>query len=162
MPGATGGRPRTEITSDVDLRLIEELAADGLTQEQICHYLGIPISERTLRRRIQDDEDVQVVYRRGRARYMRQIFRMLIKAGSGDAATLKKINRDAITAAIFVAKAQGGWSEKQRVEHTVTRKSFEEWLRDLSENELRRLEAMGEAALLEEYERACPPSDGRD
>lgn len=59
------GRPRIELTDD-QVELIEKLAGLGLTQEQVAHCL--PISERTLRRRIREgDEAVMAVYARGRA-----------------------------------------------------------------------------------------------
>lgn len=58
------GRPRIELTPD-QLELIEKLAGLGLTQAEVANVL--PMSERTLARRLSDgDPDVVAAYARGR------------------------------------------------------------------------------------------------
>lgn len=90
-------RPRKDITNE-QVAQIEKLAA-VLTQEQIGDFLGM--SDRTLRRRLLDDERVLSAYQKGRAASI-----------AGVATNLLKQARDGnTTAAIFYLKTQAGWKE---------------------------------------------------
>jgi len=94
------GRPRKDLT-DEQVEQVEKLAA-VLSQDQIADFLGV--SDRTLRRRIQDDENVKAAYEKGRA-----------KAILGVATGLLQMARDGnVTAAIFYLKTQAGWKEPRQ------------------------------------------------
>jgi len=99
-----GGRPRIEIDPD-QIAQIEKLAA-VLTMEQIADFLGF--SERTLRRRFDEDPEVLAAYKRGKQRAVASVATNLIQqAQSGNT-----------TAAIFYLKTQAGWRETNRTELT--------------------------------------------
>lgn len=65
--GEGGGRPKVQLTAE-HIQTIERLASYGLTQAQIAEWL--PISERSLRDRLNDpaDAEVSAAYTRGRAK----------------------------------------------------------------------------------------------
>lgn len=60
------GRPRIELTPE-QIKLVEEKAAEGLTQADIADLL--PMSESTFKNRLRDPEDTAIAdaYYRGRA-----------------------------------------------------------------------------------------------
>lgn len=81
---------------------VEALAAQGLTEEQIAHAMGI--SQDTLARRKAEYADFREAIKKGKAKGIAQISNALfIKAKNGDT-----------TAQIFFLKARAGWSDKPR------------------------------------------------
>lgn len=110
--GNRGGRRGIEITEEQAAQ-VEKLAA-VLTQEQIADFLGI--SDRTLRKKLSEDEDLRAAYQKGRA-----------SAIAGVATKLLRSAREGnMTAMIFFLKTQAGWREASdihglfaaRVEHS--------------------------------------------
>lgn len=98
------GRPKLEVT-DEELKIIEALAGK-LRLDQISDYLGF--SERTLRRRLQDEPRVLAAHKKGKARAIHEMAETLFCRGrAGD-----------MTAAIFYLKTQAGWKETSRHELT--------------------------------------------
>ena len=90
-------RPRKDIT-DEQIAQVEKLAA-VLNQEQIGDFLGF--SDRTFRRRMQEDERVLSAYYKGKS-----------QAIAGVATNLLKQAKDGnTTAAIFYLKTQACWKE---------------------------------------------------
>ena len=90
----------------IDLKQVESLAANGLTQEQIASALGI--SERTLRSRKGEIADFADAIKRGKAKGIALVTNKLmesIKAGN-------------MTGMIFFLKTQAGWKETNVQEHT--------------------------------------------
>lgn len=90
----------------IDLKQVESLAANGLTQEQIAAALGI--SERTLRSRKGEIADFADAIKRGKAKGIALVTNKLmesIKAGN-------------MTGMIFFLKTQAGWKETNVQEHT--------------------------------------------
>ena len=90
----------------IDLKQVESLAANGLTQEQIACALGI--SERTLRSRKGEIADFADAIKRGKAKGIALVTNKLmesIKAGN-------------MTGMIFFLKTQAGWKETNVQEHT--------------------------------------------
>lgn len=144
-PDVRGGKPRLDL-SGTQIEQVEKLAALGLTQDQIGSILGM--SGRTLKRRIAENPKVRGAFVRGKALMIAEAAQNLLqqsKAGN-------------VAATIFILKAQGKWSEKIQLEHSG-QLTIEQWLRDLSPADLRRLEALGDDELLEEYERATAEGD---
>lgn len=95
------GRPRIELT-DEQVEQVEKLA-EVLNIDQIADFLGI--SERTLERRLADDERVMAAYKRGKARAIEGVAKSLLqRARNGDN-----------TAAIFYLKTQARWTERTEV-----------------------------------------------
>ena len=92
----------------IDLKQVESLAANGLTQEQIAAALGI--SESTLHKRKQENTEFTAAIKRGKAKGIAVVTNKLmesIKAGN-------------ITAMIFFLKTQAGWKETNVQELTGT------------------------------------------
>lgn len=102
------GRPptlnRTELHPE-ELLLIEE-HAQYLTQPQLADFLGL---DRAALSRIMDkDPEVAAAYRRGKMKMLNSVASVLVqKALDGDT-----------TSCIFLLKTQGGWCEKQKIEHS--------------------------------------------
>lgn len=102
------GRPetlnRTELTTD-ELKIVEEHSA-RLTVAQLADYLGM---ERSAFSRLMDKQpEVGEAFRRGKAAMLTEVASVLVaKALAGDT-----------TAMIFLLKTQGGWCEKQKIEHS--------------------------------------------
>lgn len=95
-------RPRIEL----DISRIEELAAQGLTQAEICLCLGI--SEKTLERRKVDMSVVADAIKSGRAKAASEISNTLYRmARGGD-----------LGAIVWWEKTRRGLTDKQAVEHT--------------------------------------------
>jgi transcriptional regulator with XRE-family HTH domain len=91
---------------DLDLEKIEQLAAQGLTQEQIAACLGI--GERTLYKRKNAEAEVAEAIRRGQAKGVALVTNKLF-------GLCKDGNLGAIC---FYMKTRGGWSEKHVMEHS--------------------------------------------
>jgi hypothetical protein len=99
-----GGRPRIDLTPE-QIEQVEKLAS-VLTQAQIADYLGI--SERTLRKRIFENEDVATAYARGRARAIDGVAKNLLQqAYDGNVNAIK-----------FYLETQAGWKVTTVQEHT--------------------------------------------
>jgi len=98
------GRPKKTLTDEQIVEL-EALAA-YLTQEQIADYFGM--AERTLRKRMDEDESVRAAYKTGRAKAIRDVAKgVLQRAREGDNAC-----------AFFYLKTQAGWRETKNLEHS--------------------------------------------
>ena len=95
-------KPRIEL----DISRIEELAAQGLSQAEICLVLGI--SEDTLTRRKQDTAVIADAIKRGKAKAASEISNTLYQmARGGD-----------LGAIVWYEKTRRGLSDKQLVEHS--------------------------------------------
>lgn len=91
---------------ELDLEKIEQLAAQGLTQEQIAACLGI--GERTLYKRKNAEAEVAEAIKRGQAKGVAVVTNKLFEAARGGQAW----------AICFYMKTRGGWSERQSIEHS--------------------------------------------
>ena len=95
-------RPRIEL----DISRVEELAAQGLSQAEICLVLGI--SEDTLSRRKHDTAAIADAIKRGRAKAASEISNTLyLMAKGGD-----------LGAIVWYEKTRRGLSDRQSVEHS--------------------------------------------
>lgn len=95
-------RPRIEI----DISRVEELAAQGLSQAEICLVLGI--GESTLYRRKHDLEVLTEAIKSGKAKAASEISNVLYQmAKKGD-----------LGAVIWYEKTRRGLSDRQAVEHS--------------------------------------------
>ena len=92
----------------IDLKQVESLAANGLTQEQIAAALGI--SERTLRSRKGEIADFADAIKRGKAKGIALVTNKLMESIKGGN----------MTGMIFFLKTQAGWKETNVQEHTGT------------------------------------------
>jgi hypothetical protein len=104
-------RPRIEI----DISRVEELAAQGLTQAEICLVLGI--SENTLYRRKLDLAVLADAIKSGKAKAASEISNVLYQmARGGD-----------LGAIVWYEKTRRGLSDKQTIEHSgeITYKAYE-------------------------------------
>lgn len=94
--------PRQKI--EIDLQKVEDLAAQGLTFEQIATCLGT--TDRTLLNRRKESSEVSEAIKRGRERGVAlaasQLQNLIAQGNLG--------------AVIFYLKAKGGWTEKQVIE----------------------------------------------
>ena len=90
----------------IDLKKVESLAANGLTQEQIASALGI--SERTLRSRKGEIADFADAIKRGKAKGIALVTNKLMESIKGGN----------MTGMIFFLKTQAGWKETNVQEHT--------------------------------------------
>ena len=90
----------------IDLKQVESLAANGLTQEQIAAALGI--SESTLTKRKKENTDFTDAIKRGKAKGIALVTNKLMESIKGGN----------ITAMIFFLKTQAGWKETNVQEHT--------------------------------------------
>jgi hypothetical protein len=96
--------PKPIVLTDDQVREVETLAA-LLNQDQIADYFGIARS--TFRQIRERDEEVQLRYKRGKAKAIAHVANGLLqKARSGDT-----------TSMIFYLKTQAGWRETARLEH---------------------------------------------
>lgn len=98
--------PRQKI--EIDLQKVEDLAAQGLTFEQIAICLGT--TDRTLFNRRKESSEVSEAIKRGRERGVAlaasQLQNLIAQGNLG--------------AVIFYLKAKGGWTEKQVIETKET------------------------------------------
>lgn len=90
----------------IDLKQVESLAANGLTQEQIACALGI--SETTLHQRKRDSADFAAAIKRGKAKGIALVTNKLMESIKGGN----------MTGMIFFLKTQAGWKETNIQEHT--------------------------------------------
>jgi hypothetical protein len=99
--------PRKKIeVSDLQLRVIEDMAGRGAVLDDIAYVIGIPPA--TLDRIKARDERVELAYRRGRAIATDNMATRLWAIANQDTDL-----RSATVATIFWLKAQAKWSEKQ-------------------------------------------------
>lgn len=84
---------------EFDPKQVEKLAGFGLTQEQIADWFGV--SDRTLRNRLSEDDDLVSAYKTGRAKRLADVTEKL-------ADLIDKGDRAAI---FFYLKTQAGWKE---------------------------------------------------
>ena len=96
--------PKRLVLTDEQIAHVERLAA-VLRIEDIAWFLGI--ADRTLHKKMNEDERVRAAYEKGRAR---------AKAAVGTG-LLQQARDGNITAMIFYAKTQMGWRETERREH---------------------------------------------
>jgi len=99
-----GGRPKVVLT-DEQRKEVSTLAAI-LNAEQIADYFGI--SRTTFFQILDRDDEVSVLYKKGRAKAIGNAARNIITAS----------NAGNVSASIFYLKTQGGWKETQQVDHT--------------------------------------------
>ena len=90
----------------IDLKQVESLAANGLTQEQIASALGI--SESTLTKRKKENTDFTDAIKRGKAKGIALVTNKLMESIKGGN----------MTGMIFFLKTQAGWKETNL--HEVT------------------------------------------
>ena len=90
----------------IDLKQVESLAANGLTQEQIAAALGI--SESTLTKRKRESADFTDAIKRGKAKGIALVTNKLMESIKGGN----------MTGMIFFLKTQAGWKETNVQEHT--------------------------------------------
>ena len=90
----------------IDLKQVESLAANGLTQEQIAAALGI--SESTLTKRKKENTDFTDAIKRGKAKGIALVTNKLMESIKGGN----------MTGMIFFLKTQAGWKETTVQEHT--------------------------------------------
>ena len=83
----------------IDLKQVESLAANGLTQEQIAAALGI--SESTLHKRKQENTEFTAAIKRGKAKGIALVTNKLMESIKGGN----------MTGMIFFLKTQAGWKE---------------------------------------------------
>ena len=104
-------RPRIEL----DISRIEELAAQGLTQTEICLVIGI--SESTLLRRKLEMEVLTAAIKSGKAKAASEISNTLYRMAQGGD----------LGAIVWYEKTRRGLSDKQTIEHSgeITYKAYE-------------------------------------
>ena len=90
----------------IDLKQVESLAANGLTDEQIASALGI--SRTTLSNRKRENEQFVLAIKRGKAKGIALVTNKLMESIKGGN----------ITGMIFFLKTQAGWKETNVQEHT--------------------------------------------
>ena len=83
----------------IDLKQVESLAANGLTDEQIASALGI--SRTTLSNRKRENEQFVLAIKRGKAKGIALVTNKLMESIKGGN----------ITGMIFFLKTQAGWKE---------------------------------------------------
>jgi hypothetical protein len=99
-----GGRPAIHLTTEQKAE-VSTLAAI-LNAEQIADYFGV--SRTTFFQILDRDEEVSVLYKKGRARAIGNAARNIITAS----------NKGNVSASIFYLKTQGGWKETQQLDLT--------------------------------------------
>ena len=90
----------------IDLKQVESLAANGLTDEQIASALGI--SRTTLANRKRENEQFVQAIKRGKAKGIALVTNKLMESIKGGN----------MTGMIFFLKTQAGWKETNVQEHT--------------------------------------------
>lgn len=88
-------------TIELNLKVVEELASLGLTEQQIADSLGI--SRSTLSRRKTDDETFDTALRKGKAK-------AIVKVSS---ALMAEVEKGSLRAIIFYLKCRAGWREEE-------------------------------------------------
>ena len=97
---------KTKPKIHIDLKQVESLAANGLTQEQIACALGI--RESTLTKRKKENTDFTDAIKRGKAKGIALVTNKLMESIKGGN----------MTGMIFFLKTQAGWKETNVQEHT--------------------------------------------
>lgn len=97
-------KKKTKPKIEIDLSMVESLATQGLTNQQIADSLGI--SERTLQNRKKDNAEFAEAIKKGKAKGIAVVTNAL----------MKKIKSGNVTAMIFFLKTQGGWKENNQLE----------------------------------------------
>ncbi|OKQ02289.1 LuxR family transcriptional regulator [Haemophilus influenzae] len=97
-------KKKTKPKIEIDLSMVESLAAQGLTNQQIADSLGI--SERTLQNRKKDNAEFAEAIKKGKAKGIAVVTNAL----------MKKIKSGNVTAMICFLKTQGGWKENNQLE----------------------------------------------
>ena len=100
-----GGRPSTKL-NDEQIKEAEDMAANGMTCEQIANYFGI--GETTFLEIRNRDSKVSEAYKKGKAAGVKRVTGML----------WEKIQNGDTTSIIFFLKTQAGWSEKNNLNLT--------------------------------------------
>jgi len=96
---------------DIDLDKVEQLAAQGLSEQQIADSLGI--SRSTIDRRKRDDDAFVAALKRGKHRGVEAVTNALFTA----ATVGEKPN---VSAMIFYLKNRAGWRDRQDITADVT------------------------------------------
>ena len=94
------GYPKIQL----DIERIEEMAANGMSKEQIAAALGIV--SRTLRNREKEDSSFSEAIKRGKARGIETVTKAL----------MQQVQSRNIVATLFYLKCQAGWRENPDVE----------------------------------------------
>lgn len=117
----------------IDLKQVESLAANGLTDEQIASALGI--SRTTLSNRKRENEQFVLAIKRGKAKGIALVTNKLMESIKGGN----------ITGMIFFLKTQAGWKETNVQEHTgANGKPLIPSAKEMTTDELKaELEALG-------------------
>lgn len=89
----------------IDLKQVESLAAQGLTQEQIALALGISVT--TLDNRKRESEEFRAAIKRGQAKGVALVTNKLMESIKGGN----------MTGMIFFLKCRAGWKETVVNEH---------------------------------------------
>lgn len=115
-------RPRKQLDK-TEIAQVEALSA-FLTVEQMADYFGM--SKTTFYELMERQPEVSERYKKGKAKAIEKVGQSLLqKALDGNT-----------TAMIFYLKTQANWRESQHIEHEHTEKSFEEKLKDMTDEEL--------------------------
>jgi hypothetical protein len=91
--------------TDEQLSDLPKLAGYGLTLDQIADLWGI--GNRTLRKRMEEDEDIRALYKKGRAEVFSKV---------GATIAQRAMSGKDMGASYFYAKTQMGWRETNRHE----------------------------------------------
>lgn len=92
----------------IDLKEVTNLAARGLTQEQIANALGVSL--RTVSDRLANDADFIKAYEQGRAKGIAKVANALFK---------NAVDENNTAAQIFFLKSRAGWKEVEKQEIEV-------------------------------------------
>lgn len=113
------GRPRKELPDDA-VEQIEKLAGYGLTQEEIGDFWGI--TDRTLRKRLTEDDALSSAYTRGRATYRADTHKRLRDIAFGKHEELG-VPKEAVPVSeqrktlVWIEKSQFGAAERHELTH---------------------------------------------
>ena len=99
----------------IDLNRVEELAAQGLSQAEICATLGI--SDDTLTRRKRDSADFAEALKKGKSKATATISNKLFELAKGGN----------VSAIVWWEKTRAGFSDRMKSEVTV-RQTFEDFV----------------------------------
>jgi len=88
-------------TIELNLKVVEDLACLGLTEQQIADSLGI--SRSTLSRRKADNDTFDTALRKGKAK-------AIVKVSS---ALMDEVEKGSLRAIIFYLKCRAGWREEE-------------------------------------------------
>lgn len=91
---------------EIDLKKVTELSALGLTQSQISAALAV--SQRTLSRRLADDESFALAYALGQSKLVAEISNLIIEAA----------RQGSLDAMKFILSRRCGWSNNAKLDAT--------------------------------------------